>query len=78
MQGASIYAFFLPLNIICDANLVDFEQVKFHKLKPEKLSMLFFYLLSFLNIIHLFDISSLVKSIFLYHWILNNVFESSI
>ena len=67
MQGASIYTFFLPLNIICDTNLVDFEQIKFYKLKPEKLSIVIFLPAVIPECLHLFDIPFLAKSIFLYH-----------
>lgn len=53
MQGTSIYTVSLPLNMICDTNLVDFEQIKFYKLKLEKLLMLFFCCLSFICLIYL-------------------------
>ena len=53
MQGTSIYTVSLPLNMICDTNLVDFEQIKFYKLKREKLLILFFCCLLFICLIYL-------------------------
>lgn len=49
-------------------NLVDFEQLKFYKLTPEELLTLFkFCLLSFQNIIHLFDIPSHLPNLYFYN-----------